>query len=418
MLARSIDKRRMSSTCRIAPLWLALLLSCSPSSTRPASAVPGAVTAAPVSDSGNEAAAGQNPPKEGTASIGKAPFGEYEGKNVELYTLTNTHGLFMKVATYGAILTELHVPDKNGKLADVVLGFESLEGYTNDAYLASSPYFGAIVGRVANRIRNAKFTLAGKEYELAANDPPHHLHGGKQGWNRAIWGARPEETPDGPALILTYVSKDGEEGYPGTVSAQVTYTLTNTNELRIEMRATTDKQTIVNLAHHTYWNLGGVGSGVITDHELQLFADKYTPGDPVVPTGVIKPVKGTPFDFTEPKPIGRDLQATAANPVGYDHNWVVNGDARTLRPVARVHDPKSGRSMSLDANQPGVQFYTGNFLDGSLTGKGTPYVQHSAFCLETQRFPNAINVPAWANQVTLAPGQTYEHTMVHRFTAD
>jgi aldose 1-epimerase len=347
------------------------------------------------------------------APIEQAPFGQYEGKEVQLYTLTNAHGLALKVMTYGAIVTELHVPDKTGKLADVVLGFEDLRGY-----LEGSPYFGAMVGRVANRIRGAKFKLHGKEYELAANDPPHHLHGGTKGWDKAVWSARARESPDGPGVELTYVSKDGEEGYPGTVTATVTYTLTNADEFRIDMRATTDKSTVVNLAHHTYWNLGGHDSGPITAHELTLFAGQYTPGDPVVPTGVIKTVKGTAFDFTTAKPVGKDLQAAGGKPVGFDHNWVVDGDPHALRPVARLKEPKSGRVLTLEADQPGVQFYSGNFLDGTLTGKGASYPQYAGLCLETQKFPNSINVPAWASEVILEPGQVYTHTMIHRFTTE
>jgi aldose 1-epimerase len=333
--------------------------------------------------------------------------------DLKLFTLTNANGLVLKVTNYGTIVTELHVPDKAGKMADVVLGFENVEGYQK-----GSPYFGATVGRIANRIRDAKFKLEGKEYKVAANDGKNHLHGGVKGWDKVVWTATPSDTPNGPSIKLTYVSKDGEEGYPGTVNATVVYTLTNKNELVVEMQATTDKTTIVNMAHHTYWNLGGFGAGPITDHELTLFADKYTPGDPMVPTGVIKPVKGTPFDFTAPKAIGKDLQATGGKPVGYDHNFVVNGDPHAMRPVARLKDPKSGRVMTLEANQPGVQFYSGNFLDGKITGKGVAYAQYTGLCLETQKFPNSIGVPAWKDEVVLKPGQTYSHTMIHRFTAE
>jgi aldose 1-epimerase len=342
-----------------------------------------------------------------------APFGKLGDTPVQLYTLTNTHGLVAKVTNYGAIVTELHVPDKAGNVADVVLGFESFDGYSS-----GHPYFGAIVGRVANRIKDAEFTLEGRRYTLVANDKPHHLHGGKRGWDKVVWSATPVDTEEGPALELTYVSKDGEEGYPGTVTAKTVYTLTNDNELKVEMQATTDTTTLVNMAHHSYWNLGGYNSGTILDHELTLYADQYTPGAPMVPYGDIKPVKGTPFDFTSAKPIGKELTHAGGTPIGYDHNFVVNGEPNQLRPVARVKDPKSGRVMTVSADQPGVQFYTGNFLDGSTKGKGTAYVQYAGLCLETQKFPNAINVPAWQDQVIVRPGQTYRHVMVHTFSVE
>jgi aldose 1-epimerase len=350
-------------------------------------------------------------PPASAAAIATAPFGQLGDTPVELYTLTNRNGLVAKITTYGAALTEMHVPDRTGRLADVVAGFETLDGY-----LKGAPYFGAIVGRVANRIANAEFTLNGTRYTLAANDKPHHLHGGTRGWDKVVWRARPLDTADGPSLELTYVSKDGEEGYPGTVTARTVYTLTHDNELRIEMEATTDKPTLVNMAHHSYWNLGGHASGTVLDHELTLYADHYTPGSPMVPYGDTRPVAGTPFDFTSAKTIGRDLARTGGAPIGYDHNFVVNGEPNQLRPVARLEDPTSGRVMTLTADQPGVQFYTGNFLDGSLSGKGATYVQHAALCLETQKFPNAINVPAWRDQVILRPGQTYHHRMIHTFT--
>jgi len=357
---------------------------------------------------------GERPaPAAATAAIVAAPFGKLGDTPVQLYTLTNKNGLVAKITNYGAIVTELHVPDRTGQLGDVVAGFESLDGY-----LKPPPYFGAIVGRVANRIANAEFTLEGTHYALAANDKPHHLHGGMKGWDKVVWSATPLETVDGPSLQLTYVSKDGEEGYPGTVTAHTVYTLTHANELRVDMEATTDRPTLVNMAHHAYWNLGGHASGTILDHELTLYADRYTPGAPMVPYGETKPVAGTPFDFTDAKLIGRDLARTGGTPIGYDHNFVVNGEPNQLRPVARLKDPRSGRVMMLAADQPGVQFYTGNFLDGSLTGKGATYVQHAALCLETQKFPNAINVPGWREQVILRPGQTYRHRMVHTFTVE
>jgi aldose 1-epimerase len=227
------------------------------------------------------------------------------------------------------------------------------------------------------------------------------------------------DTAEGPALRLAYVSRDGDEGYPGTVAATCLYTLTWKNELRVAMRATTDAATLVAMAHHSYWNLGGQDAGPITDHELTLFAQAYTPGDPLVPTGEVAEVSGTPFDFRTPKPIGRDLAAAGGEPVGYDHNFVVDGEPQALRPVARLADPRSGRVLTLEADQPGVQFYSGNYLDGSVRGKGgRPHPRQSGVCLETQAFPNAINVPAWRDQVIVRPGKPYQHLMVHRFTTD
>jgi aldose 1-epimerase len=349
------------------------------------------------------------------APIAKVAFGTVDGKEVSLYTLTNARGLVMKVTNYGAIVTELHVPDRSGKFDDIVAGYENLDGY-----LKSTPYFGAMVGRVGNRIKNGQFQLEGKTYQLAINNPPNHLHGGKKGWDKVVWDAEPINTPNGPAIKFTYVSKDGEEGYPGTVTTNVTYSLTNDNEFRIDMEATSDKTTIVNMVHHTYWNLAGYDSGPILDQELTLHADKYTPGDPVVPNGTVKPVEGTPFDFTTGKTMGKDMKAVVVkgNPAGYDNSFVVTGDPHALRPVARVKDPKSGRVMTLEADQPGVQFYAGIFLDGTIKGKGHVYNQYDAFCLETQKFPNSIDVPAWRNEVILKPGQTYKHVMIHRFSTE
>jgi aldose 1-epimerase len=341
-------------------------------------------------------------------------YGEHDGKPVKLYTLTNKNGLVLKATNYGAIITELHVPDAKGALGDIVQGFDSL-----DEYVKSSPYFGATIGRLANRIKNAKFELEGKKYTLAANDGPNHLHGGKKGWDKVVWSAEAKSTDAGPVLVFTYTSPDGEEGYPGTVEATVVYTLTNDNELKVEMSATTDKTTLVNMAHHTYWNLGGHDSGTIKDHELTLLADSYTPAPGLVPNGEVKAVKGTPFDFTAPKLIGKDLVAAGGKPIGFDHNWIVNGDAHTLRPVAKLKHPGTGRVMDLSADQPGVQFYSGNFLDGKLKGKGgVVYPQYSGLCLESQKIPNSVNVPAWREEVILKPGAKYTHTMVHKFTAE
>jgi aldose 1-epimerase len=355
------------------------------------------------------------PPSSSSASIQRTPFGTAHGQGVDLYTLTNRGGASVAVMNCGAAITALRVPDRRGAMADIVLGFDDLAGY-----LKNDPFFGVIVGRVANRIRDGRCVIAGKDYRLAANDPPHHLHGGPQGWDKAVWQAEALEAQEGPAVRLRLRSPDGDAGYPGNVDAEVVYALDEAaNQLRVAMRATTDATTLVNMAQHSYFNLAGEGEGTILDHELTMPASAYTPGDPMVPTGEIRAVDGTPFDFRAPKPVGRDLKATGGNPVGYDHNFVVDGAPAALRLVARVKDPRSGRVMTLEADQPGVQLYTGNFLNGTLVGKrGRPYQQHTGLCLETQRFPNAVNVPAWRDQVVLHPGQVYAHQMIYRFTAE
>lgn len=400
----------MKATTITARTWLFALASACSASPPPPAAAPEQPAAA---EHAAEPAAAPD-----KASITEQSYGQVDGKAVSLYTLTNAKGLNLKVTNYGTIVTEFHVPDREGKLGDIVLGYENLDGY-----LKATPYFGATAGRVANRIKNAKFELDGKTYKLAANNGPHTLHGGVKGWDKVVWEAKPEETPNGPSILFSYVSKDGEEGFPGTVNASVRYTLTNDNTFNVDMQATTDKATIVNMAHHTYWNLAGYDSGPIVDQELMIAAEKYTPSMPVengdpVPDGTVKPVKGTPFDFTTSKPIGKDLQAAGGKPVGFDHNWVVEGEPGTMRLAARVKDPKTGRVLTLETDEPGVQFYSGKFLDGSITGKGATYAQYTGFCLETQRFPNAINVPAWKSQVVLQPGQTYKHSMIHRFTTE
>ena len=328
------------------------------------------------------------------------------------YTLKNAAGMTAKFTNYGTILTELHVPDRDGKFGDVVLGFERAEDY-----LKGHPFFGAVAGRVANRIGNASFTLDGKEYPLAKNNGPHTLHGGKKGFDKHVWDATQGDGPEGAWISFTRTSPDGEEGFPGTLKATVLYRLTPKNELVVEMTATTDKPTLVNLAHHTYWNLAGQGSGPVLGQEMQLFCDRYTPGDDtLVPKGTIEPVAGTPYDFTKPKKIGQDLEKTGGKPTGYDTNFVVNGKAGELRPAARVVDPGSGRVMELLTTEPGVQFYTGNFLDGSVKGKGgAVYMKHAGFCLETQKYPDAIHHPDWPSPI-LRPGETYRHVMVHRFS--
>lgn len=346
-------------------------------------------------------------------TIEKITWGAVDGKPVDLYTLTDKNGLIAKITNYGAIGVELHVPDRDGHLGDIALGYDNLADY-----IKKTPYFGCTVGSVANRIANAQFELDGKAYKLVANNGAHHLHGGTKGWDKVVWDAEAIETPKGPALKLTYVSKDGEEGYPGTVTATTTYRLTDKNELAVDMTATTDKLTIVSMIHHTYFNLRGDTEGDIRDHLLTLYANKYTPGSP--PGGTVLPVAGTPFDFRTPKAVGKDQQAAGSPgngaPIGYDFNWIVNGGPDKMRKVVRLEDPKSGRVMTVEANQPGVHFYSGLFMDGSTKGKGRVHTQDSALCLETQKFPNAINVPRWRNQVVLRPGQVYRHSMVHKFT--
>ena len=362
---------------------------------------------------------GKTPPTATPAhavSIQQQAWGEVDGKPVTLFTLTNKHGLVLKVASYGGIITQFHVPDRNGKLGDIVLGFDDLA-----SYVKSSPYFGAVIGRVANRISGAQFQLEGTTYRLAANNGSNSLHGGVKGWDKVVWDAVALDTPEGPSVQLSYTSKDGEEGFPGTVQAKNTYTLTNDNELKVEMSAVSDRATVINMAHHSYWNLAGHASGPVLEQVAKIDAHQFTPNDPLLHTvgGEITPVAGGAFDFTTPKPIGRDLKASGGDPIGFDSNWIVDGPPHELRPVARVKDPRSGRVLTLRGDQPGVQFYTGNYLDGTLVGKGgAKYAQYSAFCLETQRFPNAINVPAWHDQVILKPGEIYTSRMIHSFTTE
>ena len=344
-------------------------------------------------------------------TITRADFGRVGDQDVSLYTMVNASGCSVKISNYGATITELHVPDRAGQLADVVLGFESLE-----EYVASRAYFGAIVGRVANRIKNGRFELDGSSYELARNDGPDHLHGGITGFDRVVWSATPARSLDGPVLELSYVSKDGEDGYPGTLKIFVTYRLTNDVQLMVDVRATTDRSTIVNAAQHSYFNLAGHDSGSVLAQELKLNANEYTASDP--DPGVTRPVEGSAFDFTEFKPIGQDLAQLDNQPRGYDHNFVMMDSNGELREVARARDPKSGRELVMESDQPGLQFYCGSFLDGRDRGKGATYEQYAGFCLESQKFPYAINVPTWRNQVVLRAGELYRHRMVYRFSAE
>jgi aldose 1-epimerase len=334
-----------------------------------------------------------------------------DGTPVELYTLKNGK-MTAKVMTYGAILTELHVPDRNGKIADVVLGFDTLAGY-----LAGHPYFGATTGRVANRIAGGKFTLDGKEYILAVNNGPNSLHGGLKAFDKKVWKAEAVSGPSGPAVKFSYTSPDGEEGYPGNLAVTVTYTVTADNELKIDYTATTDKATPLNLTNHSYFNLGSPASGDILNHELTLEADQYTPSDDtLIPTGQLAPVKGTPLDFTAPKAIGSRFAELTGEPRGYDHNYVLRGERKTPTLGARVYDPDSGRVLEMFTTEPGVQFYTANFLDGSLKGKGgVVYKKHQGFCLEAQHFPDSIHHPNFPSTV-LKPGETYSQTTIYKFT--
>jgi len=345
-------------------------------------------------------------------AIRKAAFGKtQEGTAVDIYTLTNRHGMVAKITTYGATLTELLVPGKAGK-TNVVLGYDRLE-----PYLAGTPYFGATVGRVGNRIAKGRFTLNGKTYTLATNNGPNHLHGGIKGFDKVVWKAEPGQSSAGPSLKFTYRSADGEEGYPGTLDVTVVFTLTEADEVRIEYTATTDKATPVNLTNHSYFNLAGDGVGDILGHELMINADQFTPVDAtLIPTGELKSVKGTVFDFTTPTAIGaRIAKVPIEPPVGYDHNFVLRGGGGTLALAARVVEPKSGRTMEVLTTEPGLQFYSGNFLDGTLKNRaGVPYQKHAAFCLETQHFPDSINHANFPSTV-LEPGKTYQTTTVYRF---
>jgi aldose 1-epimerase len=340
--------------------------------------------------------------------IKKQFFGKTDdGKSVDLYTLTNANGLKAEIITFGGIVTSLQVPDRNGKFADIVLGCDDVNDYAK-----KSPYFGALIGRFGNRIAKGKFTLDGVEYTLATNDGPNHLHGGKKGFDKVVWSAKPKQTKEGPSLKLTYKSKDGEEGYPGNLSCTVVYTLTNKNELKITYEAKTDKATVINLTHHSYFNLAGFNSGDILGHELQILADHFTPVDKtLIPTGEIKAVKGTPWDFTKPTTIGSRIRQVEG---GYDHNYALNSSDGSLAPAASVYEPKTGRVLEVFTTEPGLQFYSGNFLDGSLKGKGAVYKKHAGLCLEAQHFPDAPNKSNFASTV-LTPGEKYTQLTVYKF---
>jgi aldose 1-epimerase len=346
-------------------------------------------------------------------SFEKMDFGKTpDGTPIEMYVLSSGR-MKVKVITYGAIVTEIDVPDRNGNLTDVVLGFDNLEGY-----LGGHPYFGAATGRVANRIAKAKFTLDGKDYKLAANNGPNTLHGGLRGFDKVVWKATDVSALAGPAVKMSYVSPDGEEGFPGNLSVAVTYTLTADSALRIDYSATTDKPTPVNITNHSYFNLGGPAAGSILEHELLLEAEQYTPVDEtLIPTGEIASVEGTPLDFTKAARIGARIAQLKGEPVGYDHNYVLRGGGKGLALAARVNEPESGRVLEMYTTEPAVQFYTANFLDGTLKGKhGVVYKKHQAFCLEAQHYPDSINQPKFPS-IVLRPGATYTQTTIYKFSA-
>jgi aldose 1-epimerase len=352
--------------------------------------------------------------KGASMSIQKSEYGiTHDGKTVDLYTLTNSNGLVAKVMTYGAILTELDVPDRSGQKANVVLGFKELGDY-----LDRNPFFGAVAGRYANRIARGQFTLDGKTYHLPINNGPNTLHGGKKGFDKKVWKAEPKETPEGPSVAFTCVSPDGEEGFPGTLTATCTYTLGNDNSLTYEFVATTDKPTVVNLANHSYFNLAGEGSGTVLDQIMQINSERYTDvDDGLIPTGEIKSVKGTPLDFTTPMAIG--LRINQIQKIGgYDHNYILNSPGAKPGFAARVKDPSSGRVMEVLTTQPGVQFYSAIHLSSNLVGpSGKPYMKYGAFCLETQHYPDSPNHPEFPKTV-LRPGEKYDQTTVLRFSAE
>jgi aldose 1-epimerase len=344
-------------------------------------------------------------------AYGKMP----DGTPIELYTLTNSNGMQARIITYGGIVTTLTAPDRAGKFSDIVLGMDDLPGY-----LKEKDFFGAIIGRYGNRIGHNQFTLNGQTYKLPDNNNGATLHGGPEGFDKKVWTAKPGSSDAGPTLELTYVSKDGEMGFPGTLNAKVVYTLSHKNELNIDYTATTDKPTVVNLTNHSYFNLAGPGSGDILAHDVMINADKFTPVDAIlIPTGELRDVKGTPFDFTSLTAIGArinqpDEQLKLGR--GYDHNWVLNKGAGGMTKAAEVHEPTTGRIMEVWTTEPGLQFYTGNFLDGTLKAKGKSFDLRGAFCMETQHYPDSPNKPAFPS-TELKPGATYHTTTSYRFSA-
>ena len=355
------------------------------------------------------------------STITKSDFGTTpDGRHVDLYTLRNAKGAEACIMTYGGIVQKLLMPDKNGKLADVVLGFDDLAGYTTGYYATNCAYFGALIGRYGNRIGGGQFTLEGKTYTLAKNNNGNSLHGGLKGFDKVVWTAKPSVGVHGPQLTLAYVSLDGEEGYPGNLEVTAIYTLTEDNELRLEYTAHTDKPTVLNLTHHSYFNLAGQGSGTILNHILYINSDKTTPVDSgLITTGAFADVTGTPFDFRKPTAIGariNDPDPVLQYGPGYDHNWVINKPLGEFGLMARVVEPTSGRVMEVWSDEPGLQFYAGNFLDGSITGKdGKVYQKRDAFCMEPQHYPDSPNKPGFPS-TELKPGQVFRNTIVYKFS--
>jgi aldose 1-epimerase len=351
-----------------------------------------------------------------TSKVKKQAYGKMpDGTAVELYTLTNAKGMQAGIITYGGTVVSLTAPDRNGKYADVVLGMDDLAGYQK-----ATAFFGALIGRYGNRIGHAQFKLEGKTYKLPANDNGNTLHGGPAGFDKKVWSAVPGSSAEGETLELRHVSKDGDEGFPGTLTCKVVYTLTANNELKIDYTATTDKPTVVNLTNHSYFNLAGQGEGDILANEVMIDASRFTPVDAtLIPTGELRPVAGTPFDFTKPTAVGARIDANDEQiklGMGYDHNWVLNKGAGGLTKAAEVHETKTGRVMEVWTTEPAMQFYTANFLDGTLHGKGKTYVRRGALCMETQHYPDSPNKPSFPS-TELKPGATYHTTTVYRFSA-
>jgi aldose 1-epimerase len=358
--------------------------------------------------------AGCSTPAPTKGEISKAPFGKaQDGAPVDIYTLRNTRGMEARISAYGGIVVSLKAPDRDGNFSDIVLGYDKL-----DDYLKSSPYFGALIGRYGNRIARGKFILDGVTYTLATNNYPNALHGGNKGFDKVVWTAKALKTVDGPQLELTYFSKDGEEGYPGNLSVKAVYTLTEDNALRLDYAAASDKDTVINLTQHSYFNLAGKGD--ILGHEVHINANRFTPVDStLIPTGELKPVDGTPFDFRKPTAIGARINQNDEQlkfGKGYDHNWVINKPMGLLGLMAYVYEPATGRILEVWSTEPGLQFYSGNFLDGTLTGKGGRVYQfRNGFCMEPQHYPDSPNQPSFPS-VVLSPGQVYKNTIIYRFS--